>query len=109
MDGDIEDLLAYFQQQLILEDSWPKICLPEARMSQMHISGEVWFSLSADMVAKLTRWFRNDLDLFIEIIEPFFFFFKHGGTLLLTPVLRNEILITTVATTSTAATSTAAS
>lgn len=41
MDGDIEDLLAYFQQQLILEDSWPKICLPEARMSQMHISGEV--------------------------------------------------------------------
>lgn len=39
VDGEIEDLLAYFEQQLTLESSFPKICTPELEMTQMHISG----------------------------------------------------------------------
>ena len=39
--ADIEDLIAYFQQQLTLEDAWPKICQPETAMSEMHISGKL--------------------------------------------------------------------
>lgn len=40
-DGEIEDLLAYFEQQLTLESSFPKICTPELEMTQMHISGKI--------------------------------------------------------------------
>ena len=41
MDGEIEDLLAYFHQQLTLQDNSLKICVPEVEMTQMHISGRV--------------------------------------------------------------------
>ncbi|KAG7262497.1 hypothetical protein CRUP_035423 [Coryphaenoides rupestris] len=59
VDGDIEDLLAYFQQQLILEDSWPKICLPETRMSQMHIS-----ALPPEVLMYIFRWVvSSELDM----------------------------------------------
>lgn len=40
VDGDIEDLLAYFEQQLTVESSFPKICSPELELTQMHISGK---------------------------------------------------------------------
>lgn len=40
VDGEIEDLLAYFEQELTLESSFPKICIPELEMTQMHISGK---------------------------------------------------------------------
>lgn len=39
-DGEIEDLLAYFEQQLSVEGSFPKICTPEVEMTQVHISGK---------------------------------------------------------------------
>lgn len=38
-DGEIEDLLTYFEQQLTLESSFPKICTPELEATQTHISG----------------------------------------------------------------------
>lgn len=37
---EIEDLLAYFEQQLNVESSFPKICSPELDLTQMHISGK---------------------------------------------------------------------
>lgn len=40
VDGEIEDLLAYFEQQLSVEGSFPKICTPEVEMTQVHISGK---------------------------------------------------------------------
>lgn len=40
VDGEIEDLLAYFEQELTLESSFPKICTPELEITQMHISGK---------------------------------------------------------------------
>lgn len=40
VDGEIEDLVAYFEHQLTLENSFPKICTPELERSQMHISGK---------------------------------------------------------------------
>lgn len=43
-DGEIEDLLAYFEQQLTLESSFPKICTPELEMTQLHISGKIILS-----------------------------------------------------------------
>ncbi|KAG7250265.1 hypothetical protein CRUP_016603 [Coryphaenoides rupestris] len=60
VDGDIEDLLAYFQQQLILEDSWPKICLPETRMDS-----DLWRS------ACLRVWGRTTLAPFKSWREMF--------------------------------------
>ena len=39
-EGEIEDLLAYFEQQFTLESSFPKICTPQLEMTQMHISGK---------------------------------------------------------------------
>lgn len=41
VDGEIEDLLAYFEQQLTMESSFPKICTNELDMTQMHISGKI--------------------------------------------------------------------
>ncbi|CAL8299853.1 unnamed protein product [Merluccius merluccius] len=59
VNGDIEDLIAYFQQQLTLENSWPKICLPETRMSQMHIS-----ALPPEVLMYIFRWVvSRDLDM----------------------------------------------
>lgn len=43
VDGEIEDLLAYFEQELTLESSFPKICNPELDTTQMHISGKAFF------------------------------------------------------------------
>lgn len=39
VNGESEDLFAYFEQQLFLEGSFPKICNPEFEISQTHISG----------------------------------------------------------------------
>ncbi|CAL8257325.1 unnamed protein product [Lota lota] len=56
---DIEDLLAYFQQQLTLEDAWPKICQPEKTMSEMHIS-----ALPPEVLMYIFRWVvSSDLDM----------------------------------------------
>lgn len=40
-DGEIDDLLAYLQQQLTVEHSSQKICQPEVETSQVHISGNI--------------------------------------------------------------------
>lgn len=41
-DGEIDDLLAYLQQQLTVEHSSQKICQPEVETSQVHISGNIF-------------------------------------------------------------------
>lgn len=41
-----EDLLAFFEQELTLESSFPKICIPELDLTQMHISGKDRFFTS---------------------------------------------------------------
>ncbi|CAL8359933.1 unnamed protein product [Boreogadus saida] len=57
--ADIEDLIAYFQQQLTLEDAWPKICQPEKAMSEMHIS-----ALPPEVLMYIFRWVvSSDLDM----------------------------------------------
>lgn len=38
-DREIDDLLTYFQQHLMLEDDTMKLCEPETDTSQVHISG----------------------------------------------------------------------
>lgn len=42
VDGEIEDLLSYFEQELTLESSFPKICTPEMDLTPMHISGKIY-------------------------------------------------------------------
>lgn len=67
-DDEIEDLLAYFEQQLTLESSFPKICAPELEMTQTHISGgighlswgvntlsQVWLMVCVLLAAALPR------------------------------------------------------
>lgn len=39
-DGEMNDLIAYFEQELTLESSFPKICIPELDLTQVHISGK---------------------------------------------------------------------
>lgn len=39
----MDDLIAYFEQELTLESSFPKICIPELDVTQVHISGKKWF------------------------------------------------------------------
>uniref|UniRef100_A0A8C7LPT2 F-box only protein n=1 Tax=Oncorhynchus kisutch TaxID=8019 RepID=A0A8C7LPT2_ONCKI len=59
MDGEIEDLLAYFHQQLTLQDNSLKICVPEVDMAQMHIS-----ALPPEVLMYIFRWVvSRDLDL----------------------------------------------
>ncbi|KAM4607955.1 F-box only protein 9 [Polymixia lowei] len=59
VDDEIEDLLAYFQQQLTLEDSCPKICIPELEITQMHIS-----ALPPEVLMYIFRWVvSSDLDM----------------------------------------------
>ncbi|XP_050932454.1 F-box only protein 9 isoform X1 [Lates calcarifer] len=59
VDGEIEDLLAYFEQQLTLESSVPKICTPELEMTQMHIS-----ALPREILMYIFRWVvSSDLDM----------------------------------------------
>lgn len=39
IDGEIDDLIAYFEQELTLDSPFPEICSPELDMAQVHISG----------------------------------------------------------------------
>lgn len=39
IDCEMDDLIAYFEQKLTLDSSFPKICSPELDMTQVHISG----------------------------------------------------------------------
>lgn len=58
-EGEMEDLLVYFQHQLTLESSFPKICTPEFEMTQMHIS-----ALPREILMYIFRWVvSSDLDM----------------------------------------------
>lgn len=39
IDGEIDDLIAYFEQELTLDSSFSEICSPELHVTQVHISG----------------------------------------------------------------------
>ncbi|XP_019952532.2 F-box only protein 9 isoform X2 [Paralichthys olivaceus] len=59
VEGDIEDLLSYFEQQFTLESSFPKICTPELETTQMHIS-----DLPREILMYIFRWVvSSDLDM----------------------------------------------
>ncbi|XP_053291922.1 F-box only protein 9 isoform X2 [Pleuronectes platessa] len=59
VEGEIEDLLAYFEQQFTLESSFPKICTPELEMTRMHIS-----ALPREILMYIFRWVvSSDLDM----------------------------------------------
>ncbi|CAL1578086.1 unnamed protein product [Knipowitschia caucasica] len=58
-DADIEDLLSYFEQQLTLESSYPKFCVPEVDMTQTHIS-----VLPREILMYIFRWVvSSELDM----------------------------------------------
>ncbi|XP_056148409.1 F-box only protein 9 [Lampris incognitus] len=58
-DGEIEDLLSYFQQQLAVEEPSSKICIPDLAMTQMHIS-----ALPPEVLMYIFRWVvSSDLDM----------------------------------------------
>ncbi|XP_051936506.1 F-box only protein 9 isoform X1 [Hippocampus zosterae] len=58
-DGEIEDLVAYFEQQLTLATSFPKICPPEVEKSQVHLS-----ALPREIIMYIFRWVvSRDLDM----------------------------------------------
>uniref|UniRef100_A0A8C6SNT3 F-box protein 9 n=1 Tax=Neogobius melanostomus TaxID=47308 RepID=A0A8C6SNT3_9GOBI len=58
-DGDIEDLLSYFEQQLTLESSYPKLCNPELEMTQTHIS-----VVPREILIYIFRWVvSSELDM----------------------------------------------
>ncbi|XP_012733284.2 F-box only protein 9 [Fundulus heteroclitus] len=58
-EGEIEDLLAYFEQQLSLESSFPKICIPELEITQTHIS-----ALPREILMYIFRWVvSSELDM----------------------------------------------
>ncbi|XP_017320072.1 F-box only protein 9 isoform X2 [Ictalurus punctatus] len=58
-DGEIDDLLAYLQQQLTVEHSSQKICQPEVETSQVHIS-----ALPLEVLMYIFRWVvSSDLDM----------------------------------------------
>ncbi|XP_018605116.1 F-box only protein 9 isoform X3 [Scleropages formosus] len=57
--GEVADLLANFQQQLILQDMSQKICEPEVEMTQTHIS-----ALPLEVMMYIFRWVvSSELDL----------------------------------------------
>lgn len=57
--GEIEDLITYFQQQLTLVDDCLKICVPEVETTQMHIS-----ALPPEVLMYIYRWVvSSDLDM----------------------------------------------
>ncbi|XP_075933297.1 F-box only protein 9 isoform X1 [Anarhichas minor] len=59
VDGEIEDLLSYFEEELTLESSFPKICTPELDLTQMHIS-----ALPSEILMYIFRWVvSSDLDM----------------------------------------------
>ncbi|XP_061601434.1 F-box only protein 9 [Cololabis saira] len=58
-DGEIEDLLAYFEQQLTLESAFPKICTAELEITPVHIS-----ALPREILMYIFRWVvSSDLDM----------------------------------------------
>uniref|UniRef100_A0AAR2LI63 F-box only protein 9 n=1 Tax=Pygocentrus nattereri TaxID=42514 RepID=A0AAR2LI63_PYGNA len=58
-ENEIDDLLAYFQQQLAVEHSSQKICEPEVETSQVHIS-----ALPMEVLMYIFRWVVScDLDM----------------------------------------------
>lgn len=58
-DSDIEDLLSYFEQQLTLESSYPKLCTPELEMTQTHIS-----VVPREILMYIFRWVvSSELDM----------------------------------------------
>jgi len=58
-DGEIEDLVAYFEQQLNLENPFPKICTPDMERNQLHIS-----ALPREILMYIFRWVvSSDLDM----------------------------------------------
>lgn len=58
-DGEIADLLTYFQQQLTLQDMSLKICEPEVETTQVHIS-----ALPTEVLMYIFRWVvSSELDL----------------------------------------------
>ncbi|KAL7890446.1 hypothetical protein AOLI_G00027040 [Acnodon oligacanthus] len=58
-ENEIDDLLAYFQQQLTVEHSSQKICEPEVETSQVHIS-----ALPMEVLMYIFRWVVScDLDM----------------------------------------------
>ncbi|XP_030627347.1 F-box only protein 9 isoform X2 [Chanos chanos] len=58
-DSEIDDLLAYFQQQLTMQDSSLRICQPEVETTQVHIS-----ALPLEVLMYIFRWVVScDLDL----------------------------------------------
>uniref|UniRef100_A0A4W5QUQ8 F-box protein 9 n=1 Tax=Hucho hucho TaxID=62062 RepID=A0A4W5QUQ8_9TELE len=66
MDGEIEDLLAYFHQQLTLQDNSLKICVPEVDMAQMHISADDFIQSDLVMRAYILRmgdYFLRDSEI----------------------------------------------
>ncbi|XP_056903314.1 F-box only protein 9 isoform X2 [Takifugu flavidus] len=59
VDGEVGDLMAYFEQQLTLDSSFPKICSPELDMTQVHMS-----ALPREILMYIFRWVvSSDLDL----------------------------------------------
>uniref|UniRef100_H3DGL5 F-box only protein n=1 Tax=Tetraodon nigroviridis TaxID=99883 RepID=H3DGL5_TETNG len=59
IDGEIEDLIAYFEQELTLDSSFTEICSPELDVTQVHIS-----ALPREILMYIFRWVvSSDLDL----------------------------------------------
>uniref|UniRef100_A0A674PJD7 F-box only protein 9 n=1 Tax=Takifugu rubripes TaxID=31033 RepID=A0A674PJD7_TAKRU len=59
VDGEVGDLMAYFEQQLTLDSSFPKICSPELDVTQVHMS-----ALPREILMYIFRWVvSSDLDL----------------------------------------------
>ncbi|XP_034007771.1 F-box only protein 9 isoform X2 [Trematomus bernacchii] len=59
VDGEIEDLLSYFEQDLNLDCSLPKICTPQLDFTQMHIS-----ELPREILMYIFRWVvSSELDM----------------------------------------------
>ncbi|XP_054654271.1 F-box only protein 9 isoform X1 [Dunckerocampus dactyliophorus] len=58
-EGDIEDLVAYFEHQLTMGTSFAKICTPELEKSQVHIS-----ALPREILMYIFRWVvSSDVDM----------------------------------------------
>ena len=64
---EMEDLLDYFQQQLSMKDSSPKICSPESEMTQMHISGTFILFINLSFIFRLKPNFIGP-DVFLSLI-----------------------------------------
>lgn len=67
-DGEIDDLLAYLQQQLTVEHSSQKICQPEVETSHVHISGNKFTS----------KFFFLNMSLIMVFLPPNTFLCAHS-------------------------------